>query len=909
MSSKSGANPAEPTYVGSARELEDVFNEMRPMFEGKESEQNWGPRDKSILKLRKITKGNAPEELTSTYLSGIKSLLDGILKVANSLRTTPSTNACNLIQEIAQTAGSGIDNMVEILLQSLIKLCASTKTINTVNGNATVTAVFANVSYTPRLMQHIWAACQEKNVQPRKFAAGWLMTLISKHRRTRHVLEHGSGLELVEKCLKHGLTDANPGVRESMRPTYWAFARVWPEKSEPIMLSLDSKAQQLLIDNAGNPNRQKLDTSTPSVAPGATKSTSKAMPKPSIKDTIAAKRREVEKVKPVVPSSTSRLQAAAPVTRGLSSAPMRPSRMAKKATDTSKPVQVVPIKKENEVPKGKVDLSRPISAGSLSKKLAGSSHGSAESSHMHSPTESLFKIPAVSKTSSGTSSPTDTESLSKIPATSDVSTRRSSRAGSFSRIPVRSKTSSRGSSPTSSSTGSVSKIPIPTNPKISSHTMRNYFKYLAAYKKLSREASPSAMTSKVSTPPNTSPRETSPEDVKASTATLPVDIKVSTVTSPEDIKVSTSTLPEDVKASTAVFVSSPSETSIKPQTPDPVLRDAASIPLRPRAQTPTQRFSPSSQPSASREEGKAARKALEELPVKEPVRGRSEISQAVELPLLDEDYYPEDYHKGWKDVESRVRRQSPPLKMDDTRMVNQLLASAIHKISMGTLNVHGFRRLQGILKGADSILQTDTLFQTLLFRLLDQLEKPIRSDDIRKCCETCKSHDVQTQILCTLRLMLELEPHCFKAYFPRTLCALINARNNHHFTSHMVMGIEETTTDIIRLCGPGELEDSIDAILDLVESDISGDPEPAPFEQEERLGKLAAKYLQSEDGDVRRAVTEYTLEYFDFLNNAQRFWSLVAPRDQDHVALITYYLARREQIRLQQIMNQCATRL
>lgn len=57
MSSKSGANPAEPTYVGSARELEDTFNEMRPIFEGKESEQNWGPRDKSILKLRKITKG------------------------------------------------------------------------------------------------------------------------------------------------------------------------------------------------------------------------------------------------------------------------------------------------------------------------------------------------------------------------------------------------------------------------------------------------------------------------------------------------------------------------------------------------------------------------------------------------------------------------------------------------------------------------------------------------------------------------------------------------------------------------------------------------------------------------------------------------------------------------------------
>ena len=247
---KADIDHVEPSYVGSVRDLEDAFNEMRLHFDGKESEQNWSPRDKSILRLRRLTrgnlqailyihsstksiKGNAPEDFTAAYLSGIKSLLDGILKVVNSLRTTPSTNACNLIQEIAQAAGSGMDNMVEILLQNLIKLCASTKNISAVNGNATITVILANVSYTVRIMQHVWAACQDKNVQPRKFATGWLMTLISKHRRTKSVFDHGGGLDLVEKCLKKGLNDSNPGVRESMRSTYWAFARVWPDRSEP----------------------------------------------------------------------------------------------------------------------------------------------------------------------------------------------------------------------------------------------------------------------------------------------------------------------------------------------------------------------------------------------------------------------------------------------------------------------------------------------------------------------------------------------------------------------------------------------------------------------------------------------------------------------------------------------------
>lgn len=222
----------EPLYIESTRDLEDNFREMHPYFEGKESEQNWLKREKSILKLRKITKGNAPQELTAVFLAGIKALLDGILKTVNSLRTTVSTIGCHLVQDIARVCGSGIDNMVEILLQNLIKLCANTKKITAWKGNVTVTAIMANVSYHSRLTQHIYSACQDKNVQPRTFACGWLMTVITKHGHPKGVIEHAGGLDLVEKCIKAGLSDRDKGVREAMRPTYWAFARKWSEKSE-----------------------------------------------------------------------------------------------------------------------------------------------------------------------------------------------------------------------------------------------------------------------------------------------------------------------------------------------------------------------------------------------------------------------------------------------------------------------------------------------------------------------------------------------------------------------------------------------------------------------------------------------------------------------------------------------------
>lgn len=222
----------DPIYVESPRDLEELFREMHPYFEGKESEGNWLKREKSILKLRKLTRGNAPQDLTAVYLASIKGLLDGILKTVNSLRTTVCTIGCHLVQDIARVVGHGLDNMVEILLQNLIRLCASTKKIAAAKGNDTVAAILGNVTYNVRLTQHIYAACQDKNVQPRSYACGWLKTIITKHGHYKSTIEHAGGLELIEKCLRAGLVDRDPNVRESMRPTYWAFARRWHDKSE-----------------------------------------------------------------------------------------------------------------------------------------------------------------------------------------------------------------------------------------------------------------------------------------------------------------------------------------------------------------------------------------------------------------------------------------------------------------------------------------------------------------------------------------------------------------------------------------------------------------------------------------------------------------------------------------------------
>jgi len=224
--------PMDPLYVDSQRELDDMFRDMLPLFEGRESEGNWSARDKNVLKLRRVLKGNAPAEFHLAFVAGMKSLIDGILKVANSLRTTVSTNGCQCVQELARVLGSAMDPMVEILIQNFIKASAATKKIAADNGNKTVETLLSSVSYSNRLMQHMWLSFQDKNVQTRSYASGWLTILIKKHAHQKAHFEHSGGLEVTEKCIKKGLADANPKVRDGTRGSYWALAQVWPDQAE-----------------------------------------------------------------------------------------------------------------------------------------------------------------------------------------------------------------------------------------------------------------------------------------------------------------------------------------------------------------------------------------------------------------------------------------------------------------------------------------------------------------------------------------------------------------------------------------------------------------------------------------------------------------------------------------------------
>ena len=202
---------------------------FKPAFDGKETEQNWALREKHIIKMREMCHDLTPAT-RPLFLKTTNEMLDDLLKTVNSLRTTVSTNGCLFFQDLFTECGSHMDGMVEILLQNFIKLSANTKPIARTNANDTIVALIRHCHYRLYIVRHIAAACKDKNVQPRRFACEWLNKVI-KHNVSTTIDQLG-GLDLIEASIKIGLEDKDKEVREAMRPTYWNFARRWPERSE-----------------------------------------------------------------------------------------------------------------------------------------------------------------------------------------------------------------------------------------------------------------------------------------------------------------------------------------------------------------------------------------------------------------------------------------------------------------------------------------------------------------------------------------------------------------------------------------------------------------------------------------------------------------------------------------------------
>lgn len=964
------AVPMDPLYIHSQRELEEAFREMLPHFEGRESEHNWIPRDKSVTKIRRLITGNAPTEFHVPFVMGIKSLADGISKVANSLRTTMSTNGCQCVQELAKALGTSFDPIADYFLSGFIKMSGATKHIASMNGDATVNIILGNISYHHRRMEMVWSAYQEKNNQIRSFAPGWLKTLLGKHGQKS--LE--SSTELIEKCLKKGLTDPSPKVKEGTRSIYWVYARTWPAKAESFLASLEPRSRQYVEKDPSNPNQSLASSqSSAGLAPGDRPLTA-ASGRASIRDTIKAQRKAQQAAaaakmeRPTSAQSVLTPASRPPSLRNATStmnvrhaSNLSTSSTKSQASSTATAVSAssnnglmsAPLRRPR-----RPELARPATADPYARGNRGVRGANVATPSM-SPAGSPGKDSTIKKPSPGKVGRTPGSRIPVSPPRSKSRVEQLAFPGRDRAASIETSGSA-GSSP--SKTDDLTFVVPFTRPPPDgddNHTTEMPFRKRAGMDKTMSVDSGIAGLTNVAV------------DDDGFTMVLPPNVRLSQA---------------HADASSAIRMS-PQKSGSPRGSPRPSPRTTMTdgspgkSPVRlPRSPLPHRQLFAPDDDVAQKEEVKVYedpfvadddldatvhsrpsspdKPVLEELPLSEQnverdlrapsEGGSSTASNEQNRPLLSQ-----------SPTRSPIKTNGDPNGVEvthdraETLRSRRLLSSGIERVRARTLDAHGFRRLQDLVKQgnpdiwyieaspANSSNDVSTpattqnnKFADLLLALLSYLSTPL--DPVK--IPASKAQNLKTQALATLRAMLTLWRKESERFAPGVLCEIVKARGEWETSSHLGSELERTSEEVAALLAKGgRLSEGIEGVLGVVEAQAQEHVEEGGKShsrivtaglgslgqllafcgrtgtslggrQAQRLGAVAVKFLGDQDPDVRRADMEFCLELHGQLGGkategngdmadggAGGFWKAMSAAGlrAEQVNLITYYLARR----------------
>ncbi|RKP10993.1 clasp N terminal-domain-containing protein [Thamnocephalis sphaerospora] len=321
----------KPVQVHSAKELEQELARIAKLFVGKESDTNWEARDKALVRVRGMLRGGVHEEHSDTFMQGLKGLLDGINETLHSPRTSLVLTNLALLIDLARYLNTSLDPMLEVLLQNLLKTCASTKKLISQAAANAVNALLQNTSYHVRSLNAIQFAVTDKNAQLRTSAAGFLKTMLEAHGNNRYdAIARSGGVEIIEKCLRKGVADANPTAREISRETYRVFWELWQDRAQSILNSVDASTKKQLIRQLGKlytastqgitvPNRPPLRPASRSGGNGRASALGKHVLKVNTDEAQASAN---VATKPRPPSSKG-MRSARPVTPSTPSAPVK----------------------------------------------------------------------------------------------------------------------------------------------------------------------------------------------------------------------------------------------------------------------------------------------------------------------------------------------------------------------------------------------------------------------------------------------------------------------------------------------------------------------------------------------------------------------------------------------------------
>jgi hypothetical protein len=233
--------------------ISDIDNEISTFcksFIGKETEENWDMRNKSIQRFRGILyKDN---KILNNNIKLLKPAIDNILISVQSLRTALCITSCLSIIDLANVFKAQLDVYSDIIISKLMPLINQTnKVISTISSH-TIACIIKNVSYNLRNLQILSTPIAEKhkNTNTRQISIlliGISIEIAVQNDIQKAKFEKFGGLDLVISCLKKSIQDAGQFIRETSRKIFSLINIHWKPRANKFMDSLDSVTKKNLI--------------------------------------------------------------------------------------------------------------------------------------------------------------------------------------------------------------------------------------------------------------------------------------------------------------------------------------------------------------------------------------------------------------------------------------------------------------------------------------------------------------------------------------------------------------------------------------------------------------------------------------------------------------------------------------
>lgn len=242
---------------------------------------------------------------------------------------------------------------------------------------------------------------------------------------------------------------------------------------------------------------------------------------------------------------------------------------------------------------------------------------------------------------------------------------------------------------------------------------------------------------------------------------------------------------------------------------------------------------------------------------------------------------------------------------EKSRQNLRLLDSGVARIKSRTLDVHGFRKLQSLLRESKGVL-TDEKFEALLVGLFRYLEDPLPS------LAAEKAQDVKAQILATIKLLLRKERDNFQPHVSKGLESILETRSAYETRAHIVSGLEVLADELVTIgdgseivvvltkrleaCDDAAAEDSriLSTGLHVLRAMLDRRPEFVPAGSElNQLAALASRCLSSADSGVRMDAVQLCVALHARVGE-EAFWDALKDVRDDPKSLITYYIVKRQ---------------